>query len=333
MIENIDTLAPTVLNVIIYVASPSLEYILKDTLKKRLGVTKDFIHDVDTMKALNLAKMDSYVAPLTGGKWLINVNADKISKKDLITALNLNTVFGVTVYWVSKYAVFKYLTGLDIVKKQGVYCAQFYLGKLMYNDITNLHSKLVPKKNALPKDLLHYVAKTYNYDVQAVCDLFNLVRSGNEVTTKKDIIELVGVGGNSTDSFVVGLLKSSYTTEKGKKTAISRNLKLLQDLSYTYKFNTIKNYILNTVDGFIEMKQLQIMGYYRKFNKIIPENFDSKRLSRLKRFETVVLEDVSLPRLLNLKLCLKHFSDFDAQISLVQAVIMYLDSLGVVKEC
>ncbi len=326
MLSYIKTLSTMTLNVIVYVDSPSLEYFVKTYIKKRFGVHSDFVVAPDTAKRVNSAKVDSLVEPLFGGKWMINIDADKLSKPDIIKALNFNTSHCVTVYWVSKYAVYKWLSELDILKTQGSYTTKLYLGKLDYFDVIFLHDTMLGGYKGLDKTLLTHVAKTYNYDVQAVCDLFTLVKSGNEVNTKQEIAELVGVGGNSVDSFTVSLLRSEPSGVKTR--CISKHLRLLTDLSHTYKYSTIKNYMLTTIDGFIEMKQLQIMGYYSRQNKNIPDFFDTKKITRLKRFEVVILDEVSMPKLLNLKLCLVGFNSFIAETALVQAVIMFIESLG-----
>lgn len=326
-LKRLEKLSDKVVNIIIYVTSPSLEYFIKTKLKEKFNVHRDFIVSVDTAKGLNNAKLDSYVAPLLCDKWLIHVNADKLGKKDLMSSLAKVTAYGVTVYWTSKYSVYKQLVGSDIVKKQGVHCPYFSFSRLSYGEIKQLHDEMVGKKKGLNQELLDFVCKTYNYDVQAVCELFTMLKSGNEITSKREIIENIGVGGNSVSSFTIKILKAQPKTEKGKKKIMSDTIKLLEDLSISYKYDTIRRFMLHNIDGFIDMKQLQIMGVYNRPNKEIPESFDLKRLSMLKRFEHVVLNEVSLPRLLNLKLCLLQYNDFNSEVALIQAISEFYNSI------
>jgi len=327
MLDRVANIYGDTVTIVVYVESPTLEYLVMDMLKKRFKSHVDSVFNLDSVKKVMDAKTETYVAPLRGGKWLLNINTDKLSKQDIAKTLSVNTSFGVAVYWVHKYATFKWMTSLDTIKKQGVYASNYYFGKLFPSDIRFLYNNIVGDKTKLNKDLLDYVVDTYTYDVQSVCDLFMAVKSGSEIVSKKDIIELIGVGGNSVDSFTLGLLTSSVNSDKGKKTSISRNLKLLKDLSYTYKYSTIRNYMLSTIEGFMEMKQLQVMGYYCKFDPDIPDCFDSKRLSRLKRFKGRVLEQLTIPNLLNLKICLSSFNNYDSEVAVVQAVISYLDNV------
>jgi hypothetical protein len=328
-LQRLDLLSDSILNIIMFVPSPSLAYYIRGKLKTRFEVYKDFVISVDTQKGFQNAKLDSYVAPLICDKWLIHVDADKIAKKDLITGLNINTSHGITVYWTSKYNIFKQLTDLDIVKKQGVHCPSFSFSRLSYGEVLHLHKQMVGKKKELKTELLDYVAKNYRYDVQAICELFAMLNSGNDFQTKKDIIESVGVGGNSVSNLVIRILRSSPTSEKGKKKIAADAIKLLDDLSVSYKYSTIRRFMLNNLDGFIDMKQLQIIGVYNRINKVIPETYDTKRLSMLKRFERTILEEISLPKLLNLKLCLLKYTDFNSEITLMQAISEYCNELKV----
>ena len=53
---------------------------------------------------------------------------------------------------------------------------------------------------------LDYLKKNYTYDVDAVCKVFQGIVQGMEFKTTKDIINEVGIGGNTIDSFVIKLL-------------------------------------------------------------------------------------------------------------------------------
>lgn len=330
-IRRIEKISDNIMNMIIYVQSPSLEYHVKTILKDRLKVHRDFIVSADTAKSLNDAKLDSYVAPLLCDKWLIHVNADKLNKKELQDSLSKNTVHGITIYWTSKYMVYRQLIDSDQVKKQGVHCPVYSLSRLGYGDIKHLHNTMLPENKYMEQELLDYVCKNYMYDVQSVCDLFSMIRSGNEIESKKEIIEAVGVGGNTVSSLVIKILKATPKSEKGRPRILSGIIDLLDDLSVSHSHQTIRRFMLNNIDGFIDMKQLQIMGIYGRANKEIPDTYDTKRLAILRRFEGVVLNEISLPKLLNLKLCLLHYNDFDSEIALIQAISEFINNIKLVK--
>lgn len=328
-LQKLGKLNDEVVNIIVLVQSASLAYLIKNEIKDQYKGHKDYIIDVETQKQFNEAKLDSYVAPMLTEKWLIHVNADKLNKKDLIAGLQRNTYHGVTIYWTEKWSTFNQLINLDIVKRQGVHCPYFRFTRLGFYEIKTLLETEVPPKKQLSEDLKVFVAKNYQFDVQSVMDLITILKSGNSIETKKELIEAIGVGGNSVANLTLKMLKTAPKTEKGRKRAISDTLKLMQDLSYSYNYQTMRRFMLNNIEGCLEMKTLQIMGLYNKPNKEIPEAYDVKRLGMLRRFEYIILEEVSFPRLLNLKLCLLKYSDFNAEIALVQAIMEYFDHFEV----
>lgn len=328
-LQKLQKLNDEVVNVIILVQSASLAYLIRNEMKDQYKAHKDFIVDVTTQKQLNDAKLDSYVAPMMCDKWLIHVDADKVSQKDVIAGLNRNTHYGVTVYWTEKWSTFNKLINLDIVKRQGVHTPYFRFTRLSFYEIKNLLETEVPPKKQLSEELKIFVCKNYRFDVQSVMDLVSLLKSGNPIETKKELIEAIGVGGNSVANLTIKILKAKPKTEKGRKKIISDTIKLMRDLSYSYDYRSIRNFMINNIEGCVEMKTLQIMGLYNKPNKEIPEAFDSKRLGMLRRFEYIILDEVSFPRLLNLKFCLLKYSNFHAEASLIQAIMDYFNHFEV----
>ena len=378
---ELGAISKEVINIIIYTQSPSFEYYIMGILRDRFKVSGDFIVSVDTMKGLRGAKLDSHVAPILCDKWLIHVKADKIAEKDIMTSLLNNTRSGVTVYWVSKYSLFKKLSSSSEVKQLGVYCRCFSFSMLSIEDIISLHKSIAPQSNMLSSKLLDFVCDGYRYDPQAVFDLFTLMKSGETPKSKRDIITLVGLGGGSVNSLLLRILSNSdgkfedlarankrLSAEKRRNKAIkeaSENnldlsavesglikkeeelsrlsferkklsklrscLVLLDDLHVSMEYRTVRNFMLDNLDGFIEMKQLQVMGVYGKLNMAIPDAFNEKRLARLKRFERVIQSSISMSRLLALKMCLLRYNNENAQISILQSISDYFNITGTVN--
>lgn len=335
MLDRLATLSPDVLNIIVYVESAALRFYIQDAVKRRFGVEKEFAVTAHTAKALINAKGDTVMVPLRGQKWMINVEADDIPLKDLLHGLDSNTAYGVTVYWIAKYSLYKKLVSANVVKNQGVYCFTMYAGRLGYYDIKLLYRGMVGERAHTPlsDNLLNFVAKSYTYDVQAVCDLFTAIRSGAEVSSKRDVVELVGIGGNTVDSFVIKLLTAKPKTLKGTRISVSHSVQLLRDLGYSYSYETIFNYMRATLTGIQEIKQLQMMGKYQRWEREIPENYDSKRIGRLRRFERVIMEEISLAKVLNLKLCMEKYGSKGSQELALIAVIYEFLNLVYKESC
>lgn len=327
MIKQLANLSPNITNIVVYCDSPSLQFELLKLLQKGAGCNTDTIIKVENTKDLNEAKATVLTAPFWGGKWFIDVDADKLSVGDVVSSFRINSPYSLTVHWVTKYATYKKLKDLDVVKKNTVKVNFYYMGKLSYDCVLRLHDIYkIDDKPLLSEKLLKFVGKNYTYDVQGVCDLFSMLRSGNEVKSQKDIVELIGVGGNSIDRFLIKLLTTSYSTEKGLKIVLRNRLKLLNDLNVTYDYSMIKRIMNSNIDGLISLKQLQIMGKLNKIQTEIPDSFNPKKITKLRRYEKKLKEDVSLPMLLNLKMLLVKHNTFNAEQDLLLVVYEYIVS-------
>lgn len=327
MLEIFNRLSSETSNIIIYSNSPILQAVIKDTIKASLQIERNHSISVYTSSEYKDTKEQTMIPPFGGGLWLVDVNTEKITLKEIKKHIKEVSNSSVTVYWTESYAMYKKLIELEEVKNQGVYCKSFYFGRLETEDIDYLHTRIVPDDNKLTKELLNYVKKNYTYDVQNVCTLFMKLKSGETVKTTKDIINMIGIGGNTIDSFIMKLLATNPKTEQGLKTSFVKILQLLTDLNYTYSYSEIKRFMLYSIDGIVDMKQLQIMGKYSRVRKDIPDTYPEKfvrRLNRLKRFEGRILEQVNLARVLNLKMCLEAYNDFDNQVALIQGILQYL---------
>ena len=106
---------------------------------------------------------------------------------------------------------------------------------------------------------------------------------------------------------------------------------LFNDLSVKFSYDTTYNYMISTLKGIIDIKELQISGKYTSFYKDIPSTFSDervKRMSRLQRFEDVILDKISLRRALILLQCMTS-SDFNKQQVILNGVYKYASRLGV----
>ena len=329
MIDELKKANQKALNMILYIDNDAMQYYARNIIKDRFNCSGDYIEDASTYKELHRHHLDMTSPPMVGDRWMLNVDTTKISKNDIIKELYCTPQHVITVYWVSKYALYKELINSDIVKKQGIFCYTNFFGRLTSSDIYKLFAEVLETRHEKPisDKLIDYVAKNYQYDPQGVFDLISYIKSGNEFETTKDIIETIGLGGNTVDSFTLNLLMCNVSTLKGKKTAIRKYLKAFRDLSYSYKYSSIKNFMLNTVNGFIDMKQLQIMGKYRRGHYRIPDCYDSTRLSRLRRYEWAVLDTITLPRLLLLKKLLIEGNNISSEVSLMEVIIGFIDAL------
>lgn len=325
MLEKIDFLSRDTAALIIYTNSAVLQTLLKKRIKERFEIAKNLTKYANTGATLKEARNETFTPPFGGGTWLVDIQADKINIGDIAKYLNNITNASVSIIWYNNYAQFKKVIELDAVKKLGIYCFTMYTGKLYPEDISYIQNMMLPEEKRLPKKLVDYLKKNYTFDVDSVCKIFQAVSQGEEISSTKDIINKVGIGGNTIDSFVIKLLTTNPKTEKGLKSAIEKSVVLLNDLSYSYDYRSIKNFMKNCLNTIIEIKQLQMMGLYSEAIKDIPEtSFHSDKIQRMKRYDGVILNDLNMGRILNLSLCLDRFDDFNSEIALLKAIYAYL---------
>lgn len=328
MLEKIDLIPLDTMNLVIYVRSEVVKAIIKDTLKQRFDIPRNVHLVARTAKELKDIKHDTITQPFGGGKWFVEVETDEISIKEIKKAVISTYNTSLTIYWVSNYGLYKKIVDLAELKRQGVYSQVFYFGRLDSNDIYYLQMKIVQDKELYLKDnLMKYLIKNYTYDVDAVCDLFISIKNGSKVKTKNDIIKLVGLGGNTVDSYVIKLLTYNPRTEKGLNKIVSDSLALLTDLSQNYDYITIKNYMISAINAMIEIKQLQIQGLFSMVKQDIPEGYNEYKIKRLRRFYRTILEEIPLARLLNLKLCLEQEDMYNAELGLLHSTMTYLNGV------
>ena len=96
MIADFGKLSTNILFFVIYADSDSLATFVKDRLKERFNVDRRFIIDVATSKQLHEARLESFMRPLSGSKKMFNINADKMSKKDITNAFTIASSFSST---------------------------------------------------------------------------------------------------------------------------------------------------------------------------------------------------------------------------------------------
>lgn len=306
--------------------SDSISYIASCQYQEKFGIDKESIIDVSTQKEFTRAKSAIKTLPLLGRLWLINVftSAGMGEIKKYLKNISPNAL---VVIHTNKYSEYKELSSLPEVKMQSFVCTSLYFGRLRAEDITALYKYYMRgkdiEKDGLAFKLLQYVKKEYQFEPDALCDLFTQVRAGNIPTSESEVIKLIGVGGNTPQALVIKLLLTTTKTERGKKSLLKKSLMLMNDLSLKYSYSSIFNFMCDTLKGIIEIKELQLIGNYRSWGKEIPNTYNMKRISRLKRFEWVILNKISLRRVLCLYTCLTRYNSFNVESNLLRGLCLY----------
>lgn len=336
MLEQIRTLPETICNIVEYNTCSSVEYIAQQLVMDRFVISPNYTNAVTSMKSYKEWISVANTLPLQGNRWLILVDIDKIGVAETLKALDNIVSTAIVIYTTHNYRTFRAVIDSKTYKQQGStnFACQLYIGKLTDASIDVLYNYYMRGKTQIEKErisskLMKYLKKNYKYNPDLVCDLFSKIKDGAKPSSEKEIIELVGVGGNTPQALTISLLTTTTKSDRGKKQFLKKNLMLFNDLSVKYDYDTTYSYMISTLKGIIDIKQLQISGRYLEFYKDIPDTFtesQQKRISRLHRFEYVILNKISLRRALVLLQCMES-RDFNKQQVILQGIYDYANRL------
>lgn len=350
MIERLDTLPYDVRNIILYTNSPELHTLVVDKVKKRFNIERSLCNVVTAKGEFSEVRQMTHGSPFGGGIWFIDVDIDGLNLTDdrnkkqvdtmgfkvvgigeIAKAINNTNNSAITLYWASKYSTFKKIIDLDAVKRQGMFCSQLYLGRVEGQDIDYIHEYMVENKaNRLDAKLLKYVKKNYGMNVDKICNLFKALQNGKKFSTQSEIEKYVGIGGNSIDLLAMKLLTANPQTELGVKSILKTLFTITNDLvTYSdYDYQKVFNYLNTIINTVKDIKLLQVMGKFSTVRTDIPEKgYDSTKIEMLKKHYSVILDEVSLPRILMLKTIIDEHASFNYQIALMEVYIDFISQI------
>jgi hypothetical protein len=314
MLSQIESFRPDVDTLIAFVGDELLRYYMQGVFERAYKVDKNYIVQVETAKQLEKAKSDAMLAPMTGLRWLVLVDLDKVPVVDFEKNLMRGNDNCFTFAFTRKYANYKRCLDMRALKAGTQRVMTMYLGNLRSEDIYYLHKHIVPDGYSLTDDVLNYLCKHYCWDVPKVMLLLTSLSRGSLVRTKEELISMVGLGGVTIDSVVIDLLRVEPVTGKKRNNVMKKYLMLFKDLSNKFSYSAIYNGMKQSMLDILTFKMLVLRGDITNMLKIIPKGFDLKRIQRLKRFEKVIKEEVSLNRVLTLLGVVREVDNFEASL-------------------
>lgn len=303
MIKKLTALTNETLNIIVCCTSPTYRYLFKKMLKETFNIENEYCVEVEKGADLTIAKKNTIMPALIGDKWLIEADIEKLGMKDVMRCLGDVNYNAVNLIYVKKYKDYKYLTGLEFVKKQGIHTVSFYLNKLEFSDLM-LFIRMYFGDNYtryISNEIIGILRKEYLTETQDVFDLLMKIKSGLQINSRQDLIRAIGVGRNSIVSLVIDILLKDVKTERGIKKYLKENLQVLKDMSLDKSWHYIRKAMVETLDNFIMIKEWMIMGSYGKLVKNIPENVDEQKMLPYLKYDWALSDKISLKRLLQLR--------------------------------
>lgn len=265
--------------------------------KKAIGGNQTTVVEPTTLKALKSAMLDCLIAPFDAKRWTIIVDADRIGKvTDLVPLLKGvgNTV--VLVLKTEKYGNYRRILDSKEAEFLGSSLKSTSFSSLEPSDISFLKKEFDLSDTELPQRVITLLQKKYRFEPSAVYNLLDLIKNGEVVTKEKDVINLVGFGNNTLDSFLIYLLQIPSGGALHKRT-VSIVYNRLENLTSKYSYSTLCAFIGSNLRTLLDVKQLQVRGILRRTSCIIPESYNEKAILRLKRFYPTIKQSISFTRI------------------------------------
>lgn len=304
MIYKIQKLQKNTTNVIVCCSSEVYKNAVKAELMKALNIYNEYVMKIEKPTDITIAKNTNTMYPLLGDKWLRIIEADELGIKETMQCIHATTSTSVNLVYVKKYKTFKYLSGIDTIKRQGSLVAPcFYLKKLDRLDLMYFIRSYFGQNYSryISPEIINILNKEYKDKPNAVLDLLVRMKSGLQVNTRQDIIKAIGVGRNSVIKLVVTLLNSSVSTNKGLTMQMKTLLQSLQDLSLGKHWYYIHKDILITLDKFIFLKEMIISGDYNKLHKTLPEYVDEQEMRAYVNYADMLFTSITMQKLLEMR--------------------------------
>lgn len=312
--------------IITAIKSDKLLTFLEQQVKELYSVSVDEYFELRTNYDLQQVRDNLGLYPPFAKKWLYIVNLEVFNSKELISLIKKSTTCCFLCY-TSRYKDYKLF--LDGFNNTSLLVADLYLSVLRRRDLLYVYDKFVTKEQRLSQNLFSYVANAYSSDVDAIFDLFEAIASGKKINDRKDIAEICGIGGLSTDNFLFSLLTDVSKSEKGVKTSIKNRIKMGVELCNILTPFTLYNYVKKGVKCLVQIKTLIISGDIYKTISEVPDGYE---LSDLKHYQKYMdkIETLETSRILILYAFLRE-KKWTTSVDMVEFMYKYYTYLCKLK--
>lgn len=283
--------------VLLFTPEEVMEVFVYDRMIKSLGTTREYIQELKSVKDAHSAEINGTIVPFGCSTWVFKVNLDKNEK--IIKEVKKNLISNKSgVYYLTTKKYYMYKNALEQFKNVKV--LPLNMGYLSLEDMVFIYDSTVDKDKRISKELFSFFTENYSSDVGAVFNLYNALQYGEKITTKKDIVNICGIAGNTIPLFALNLLKSKINSDtnrstknirdekvlknidNGRKKIIKNKIKQVTDMLDVYNWRYIHTVTLSTIQAFCDLKILYINGHLYKKNLDYSqtEGYDSTQLAR-----------------------------------------------------
>lgn len=280
--------------------SAMLDEFLRDKMKRHYHVGTDSIFEIESKSDLKPVREILDVSPPFADRWFVSINLDKFDFRSHATiadlVLNSKTCF----FFITGTLYANYKKMKDLIDKPTISLYDYYLKSLRKSDFLYLYDAFVREEDRLTPSLFKFAFNNYNSNVDAFFTLLMRLNEGVKVTTQKDIVDICGIGGLSTESYLLSLMKPLSGSDKGLKIVLKNKIKAGKELGDVYGYEKFYRFISKNILYFCEIKMLTISGVIYRKVKDLPAGYDEQRLAHYNKY-LPALSEVPLSELLRLK--------------------------------
>lgn len=269
---------------------------------KRYTFDVGYMCDAVNLNDLHVKQKEALYRPLLGDKWLIRACIDNIAVDAMVRCmLNLNGC-GFYVYYTHNYSLYRKLS--QFVKLKNSPCVRFvYAASFTAKDMYVLYNaRNIEQTKKIPPAVMNFVVKQYRKDCGKYLRLLQLAASGAVIQTPADVVQLVGLGALTIDTYLIDLLRTEIKpTPRSYKRVLHRWVRMYWDLKQAYSTQALVRILQRKLDAILTVKLLQVEGLVIGNRCEIPENYDTPVLQSVLRYSNDIADHISAPEILWLR--------------------------------
>lgn len=343
MLHQLKRLPNDILHINLYIDSPSLEVIFLKMIQEKFGIDSKYIRVVNNINQLTRVKNACNIAPLEGRRWLIIFDCDNaknpensIAQNSVQKALNRISSVGydttLVIYKTAIYGHYRRLCECAFNKPLGRYAVNLFGGRISLKAIEAIAGYYGLDVSKYDK-LMKFLSQKYSRCPEELCTLFTNIKAGYQINCDQDIINLIGLGDITIADFILNILLSQPKNIKSRKRVLKTRLIYLDNLATELGYSSIQNLILDTLDGFIDIKNSIIAGELHISNTgfTAPDYYNPKRaarFNRLLRYFGLLKTSISLEYLLQARLLFRR-NKYNPQLAVISWVLDMYSFIGV----
>lgn len=252
-----------------------------DRLRTRYNVHRESVIEVNSKRTVEIMEEYASMSPLMSDKWLFMIDALKVKSylARVAKIVNSRTETSIFLIRTEKYKDFK------DVKEKMPRVNDMYMSFIRAGDVNHLLAR-----SGFTPTLKKFVANSYGYSPGLVIQLALDLERGEEVSTQREVIALLGSSAGTTTAYAMKLCGDIIKSEKSRNILMKKRLEAGRELCKSFGSFTLRNYLLKTIRDIQDVKELHMTAEIYDRIRDLPEGFDEKQLAPYNRYLPQITE-------------------------------------------